>query len=144
VNVAAGFVTSLRALVDARPKPTWQTVLTADAAHPNSRDALKLAEFTDRAARTLRPDLLAGLDRAAPLLLHDAAPLARYRAMELLDEVADAARAGAGCVWLLCPMEDPGQLPRLDAAVVPVAGHEWIQLTDSWVDNQHRSAAATG
>ncbi|MFG1866642.1 hypothetical protein [Micromonospora arborensis] len=37
------------------------------------------------------------------MLLHDAAVLARYRAMERLHEVADAARGGAGHVWLLCP-----------------------------------------
>jgi serine/threonine protein kinase len=144
VNVAEGFVASLRALVTARPKPTWQTVLSADAAPPNSRDALKLAEFTSRAWEELRPGLLSRLDRSGPLLLHDGAPLARYRAMDLLNELAEAARGGAGCLWLLCPMEDPSQLPRLDATVVPVASHEWIQLTDVWVGNQHRSTRAGG
>jgi serine/threonine protein kinase len=141
VNVAGRFVTQLRSLVDARPKPTWQTVLTADAADPNSRDALKLAEFTGRAWQGLRPELLSMPDRQAPLLLVDAAPMARYRAMELLEELAETARGGAGAVWLLCPMEDPGQLPHLDATVVPVPDYEWIQLPDPWVANEHRSGS---
>lgn len=137
-NVAGRFMAQLRALVEARPKPTWETVLAADAADPNSRDALKLAEFTSRTWQQLRPELLALPDRRLPLLLFDAAPLARYRAMELLEELAERARGGAGAVWLLCPMEDPGQLPRLDDAVVPVAENEWIILPDAWVTNEHR------
>lgn len=139
-SVAALFVAALRALVDARQRPTWETVLGADAAEPSSRDALKLAELTRQAWQSLRPELLSAVDGAAPLLLHDAAPLARYRAMDLLEAVADAARAGAGTVWLLCPVEDPAQLPRLDGTVVPVVTeNEWIPLPDTWVANQHRS-----
>jgi serine/threonine protein kinase len=140
LNVATRFVTRLRELVAARRKPTWETVLGADAAEPGSRDALKLAEFTEAAWQALRPELLAAAAGDAPLLLYDAAPLARYRAMDLLHAVADAARSGAGAVWLLCPMEDPGQRPRLDDTVVPiVTDNEWIPLPDAWVANQHRS-----
>ncbi|GAB3156797.1 BREX system serine/threonine kinase PglW [Micromonospora sonneratiae] len=137
-NLAGRFLAQMRALVEARPKPTWETVLAADAADPNSRDALKFAEFTARTWHQLRPELLALPDRRTPLLLFDAALLARYRAMELLEELADVARGGAGAVWLLCPMEDPGQLPRLDHLVVPVAEDEWIMLPDAWAANEHR------
>src|SRR5690606_38875861 len=83
-NVAGEFIATLRALVTARPKPTWDTVLSADAAEPGSRDALKLAEFTRAAWETLRPRLLKDVAGQGPLLLYDAAPLARYRAMDLL------------------------------------------------------------
>ncbi|MEU8128728.1 BREX system serine/threonine kinase PglW [Micromonospora sp. NPDC049049] len=138
VSVAGRFVSELRTLVESRPKPTWPTVLTADRADPNSRDALKLAEFTGRAWQSLRPALLALPDRQCPLLLVDAAPLVRYRGMHLLEELAEAARAGAGPVWLLCPMEDPTQLPHLDDAVVPVPPYEWVILPDAWVSNAHR------
>jgi serine/threonine protein kinase len=141
VSVAGLFVAHLRALVSARTKPTWQTVLAADAADPNSRDALKLAEFTHRAWQALQPELLAMIQRDTPLLLDDGAVFARYRAMEILESLADAARGGAGAVWLLCPAEDPGQLPRLDTTVVPVPPDEWIMLPDEWADNKHRSSA---
>jgi hypothetical protein len=138
VSVAQVFIAQLRSLVGARPKPTWQTVLAADAADPNSRDALKLAELTRRAWQQLQPELAALLRRDAPVLLVDGAAFARYRAMPLLEELAEAARSGAGGLWLLCPAEDPGQLPRLDASVVPVPPDEWIMLPDEWVDNEHR------
>ena len=140
VNVAARFLDHLHALVDAHPKPTWETVVGADIAPPGSRGAIKLGEYVERAWQLAAPELRAALSaEAGPVLLHDAAVLARYRAMDRLYELADAARGGAGGVWLLCPMEDPALLPKLDGAVVRVGDNEWIALPDAWVVNAHRS-----
>ncbi|WFE99611.1 BREX system serine/threonine kinase PglW [Micromonospora sp. WMMD964] len=143
VNVAARFIEHLHALVDARPKPTWETVLTADIAQEGSRAAIKLGEYVEQAWQLTVPSLHASLSAAdGPVLLHDAAVLARYRAMGRLHELADAARGGAGDVWLLCPMEDPALLPKLDGEVVRVGDNEWIALPDAWVVNAHRSTVA--
>jgi len=144
VDVAALFVAALHELVDARPRPTWGTILGADLAEPGSRDAIKLGEYVARAWELVRPKLLpapAGTGGGGPVLLHDAAPLARYQGMELLAEVIDRGRYGRGgrAVWLLCPMDDPGHKPHLDRTVVPVGENETIVLPDSWVANQHRS-----
>ncbi|MFU8850801.1 hypothetical protein ACNAW0_07420 [Micromonospora sp. SL1-18] len=140
VSVAAVFLRELRGLVDAKPKPTWETVLGADIAEPGSRGAIKLGEYVEQAWDLAAPALRASLSPdEGPVLLHDAAVLARYRAMERLHELADVARGGAGDVWLLCPMEDPGTLPKLDGAVVRVGDNEWIALADAWVVNAHRS-----
>ncbi|MEV0810041.1 BREX system serine/threonine kinase PglW [Micromonospora sp. NPDC050200] len=143
VNVAARFLDHLHALVDAHPKPTWETVVGADIAPPGSRGAIKLGEYVERAWELALPSLRASLSAdAGPVLLHDAAVLARYRAMDRLYELADAARGGAGGVWVLCPMEDPALLPKLDGAVVRVGDNEWIALPDAWVVNAHRSLVA--
>jgi serine/threonine protein kinase len=142
LNVSSMFLAALHELVDARPKPTWETILGADAAEPGSRDAVKLREYVANAWALVQPRVLDALDSSAggPLLLHDAAPLARYDAMALLHAVAERARAGTGAVWLLCPMDDPGQPPRLDTTIVPiVTENEWIVLPDAWVANEHRS-----
>ncbi|MEV4770560.1 BREX system serine/threonine kinase PglW [Micromonospora humida] len=142
VNVAARFLAHLHALVDAQPKPTWETVLGADNAEPNTRPAIKLAEYVERAWQLAAPELRAALSPdAGPVLLHDAAVLTRYRAMDRLYELAEAARGGAGDVWLLCPMDDPAVLPKLDGTVVRVGDNEWIALPDAWVVNEHRSAS---
>jgi len=142
VNVAFRFLAELHRLVDARPKPTWDTVLDADIAEAGTRPAIKLGEYVEQAWEVVTPELLKELrGGSAPILLHDAAVLARYRAMERLYELADAARGGSGGLWLLCPMEDPELLPKLDGAVVRVGDNEWISLSDAWVENAHRSAA---
>ncbi|MEH1014282.1 BREX system serine/threonine kinase PglW [Micromonospora sp. CPCC 206060] len=143
VNVAARFLAHLHALVDARPKPTWQTILSADIAEEGSRPAIKLGEYVEQAWALTVPELRRELHPdAGPVLLHDAALLARYRAVDLLYELADAARAGAGDLWLLCPMDDPALLPRLDDTVVRVGDNEWIALPDAWVSNTHRSTVS--
>jgi serine/threonine protein kinase len=142
LNVAALFLAAFHELVDPRRKPTWATILGADAAEPGSRDAVKLGEYVSGAWERARPRLLAALATGAaePLLLHDAAPLARYGAMDLLHAMAERARAGERALWLLCPMDDPGHPPRLDGTVVPVVTeNEWVALPDAWVANQHRS-----
>ncbi len=141
-SVAEVFVAKLRELVDARPKPTWETVLRADAAEPGSRAAIKLSEYVEGAWRLAEPDLDAALD-GSPLLLLDAAVFPRYRAMDLLYRLADRARGGGGWLWLLCPAADPGELPSLDGSAVQVTGNEWIVLSDAWVANQHRGGRAS-
>ncbi|GAA1651174.1 BREX system serine/threonine kinase PglW [Catellatospora bangladeshensis] len=142
VSVAGRFLDELHALVDARPKPTWETVLGADVAEPGSRSAIKLGEYVEEAWKLTEPALAGQLRRGdGPVLLHDAGVLARYGAMDLLHRLAEAARGGAGDVWVLCPMEDPAQLPKIDGAVVRVGDNEWISLPDLWVVNAHRSTA---
>ncbi|MEU7933631.1 hypothetical protein [Micromonospora echinofusca] len=76
-----------------------------------------------------------------PVLLHDAAVLARYRAMDRLYELADAARGGVGDVWLLCPVEDLALLPKLGGAVVRWATTSGWLHRNPWVVNAHCSAA---
>ncbi len=142
VSVASLFLSALHELVDAKPKPTWETILGADVAEPGSRAAIKLDEYVADAWGLVRPRLLdaAGSGASGPLLLHDAAPLARYRAMDLVHAVAERSRSGGRAVWLLCPMDDPGQPPRLDGTIVPiVTENEWIALPDAWVADEHRS-----
>jgi hypothetical protein len=70
VNVAACFLTHLHALVDARPKPTWETVLSADIAEPGSRPAIKLGEYVDEAWQLATPAVRQELRRDdGPVLL---------------------------------------------------------------------------
>ena len=72
---------------------------------------------------------------AAPsgiVLLHDATPLARYTGgAELLARLAVAARQSGESphgLWLLCPMQDPKDPPRLDAMTVGVIPGDAEQL----------------
>ncbi|CAI7976827.1 putative kinase PglW [Frankia sp. Hr75.2] len=164
VDVAAVFLDALHAEVDPRPRPTWATILRADAAEPGSRAATNLAEYVraawDRAAPRLADlvDAHAGRTggtaapagradepgaRPAPLLLHDAGVFGRYdgRGLDVLFALAERARAGGRPVWVLCPTTEPTRPPRLDGALVQlVTESEWVALPDAWVTNRHRAA----
>ncbi|MEV6525734.1 BREX system serine/threonine kinase PglW [Longispora sp. NPDC051575] len=140
VSVATLFMAELHGLVDERPKPTWETVLNADV--PGSGEEKPLVRLTGEAWRRVLPALQNTLgDGPGPVLLHDAGVLAKYEAMGLLHDLVEAARAGAGALWVLCPADDPTLAPRLDGTIVPAMENERIVLTNSWIDNTHRSAA---
>ncbi|MCC9704603.1 BREX system serine/threonine kinase PglW [Streptomyces sp. MNU76] len=152
VSVTELFLEALHAQVTPGTKPTWETLLKADAAEPGSKGAVKFAEYVRTAWGAVEPrvaELLgdggggAGpVDRAGPVLLTEAGVFARYDAMGVLDRLASAARRGGRGLWLLVPQADPSREPRLGQVAVPYQAGlgEWIQLPDTWVGNAHRGS----
>ncbi|MFI6583515.1 BREX system serine/threonine kinase PglW [Embleya sp. NPDC050493] len=143
VSVAECLLAALHEQVDARPKPTWETILKADIAEPGSRAAMKFAEYARTAWGLIEPQIGARLDAAAgvgPVLLVDAGVLARYDAMGVLDRLATRSRQGGRALWLLCPQPDSARAPRLGTTAVPYQSGlgEWIELPDAWVANAGR------
>ncbi|MZE77898.1 BREX system serine/threonine kinase PglW [Streptomyces xinghaiensis] len=163
VSVTELFLEALRGQVTPGTKPTWETLLKADAAEPGSKGAVRFAEYARTAWGSVEPriaELLGGGradggggradgGRAAgrggatgPVLLTEAGVFARYDAMGVLDRLASAARQGGRGLWLLVPQADPLREPRLGQVAVPYQAGlgEWIQLPDTWVDNAHRGS----
>ena len=144
------FLKTLHGLVPPGTKPTWDTILRADAAEPGSRAAAKFREYAltawGRIEPTVRDRLGTGPGVTGPLLLTDVTVFARYDAMGVLNRLAAAARLGERGLWLLCPQGDPSREPRLGTVAVPYQEPlgEWVELPDSWVTNTHRSAMAAG
>jgi len=126
IDVTAEFVATLRAVVAEQGRPRWETVLAADSpdASPAARTGFgRLLDQTwQRLERRIRTTDGEATDRI--VLLHDAAPLARYTGgPELLARLAAAARQADEAphgLWLLCPMPDPVGQPRLDNLTVGV------------------------
>ncbi|MFD8329143.1 BREX system serine/threonine kinase PglW [Streptomyces lydicus] len=147
VSVTELFLEALHTLVPPGTKPTWETLLKADAAEPGSRNAMKFAEYARTAWGTVEPrirELLGdGGPGTAPVLLTEASVFARYDAMGVLHRIAQAARHGGRGLWLLVPQSDPAREPKLgQVAVAHQAGlGEWIELPDAWVRNAHRAGA---
>ncbi|MDS1270764.1 BREX system serine/threonine kinase PglW [Lipingzhangella sp. LS1_29] len=143
VHVGAEFLQALRSQVVPGRKPTWETVVRADAPGRDERSAAKLAEFTARAWELAAARLRLAREQATgPLLLHDAAVLTRYDDGGVLAALAEEARRGGAPLWVLCPMTDPQEQPRLDGTLVPARlPHEWIPIPDAWASNRYRGAA---
>ncbi|GLZ16184.1 protein kinase [Actinomadura sp. NBRC 104425] len=143
LSVTALFLRVLHELVPPGTKPTWQTILRADAAEPGSRAAMKLSEYTRTAWGRMEPIIRERMaSGTGPLLLTETTAFARYQAMGTLNSLAAAARMGGRGLWLLCPQADPFREPRLATVAVPYqdALGEWIKLPDSWINNIHRAA----
>ncbi|TXS52715.1 BREX system serine/threonine kinase PglW [Streptomyces sp. t39] len=149
VSVTELFLQALHAQVTPGTKPTWETLLKADAAEPGSKGAVRFAEYARTAWGVVEPriaELLGngadGGGAAGPVLLTEAGVFARYDAMGVLDRLASAARRGGRGLWLLVPQSDPAREPRLGQVAVPYQAGlgEWIQLPDTWVGNAHRAS----
>ncbi|MEV4237117.1 BREX system serine/threonine kinase PglW [Nocardia sp. NPDC049737] len=142
VSVTKLFLSVMHDLIPVNGKPTWETILLADAAEPGSKRALRFAEYARTAWGSIEPAVLNRLSAACgPVLLTDTLVFARYGAMGVLHRLAEAARRGKRGLWLMCPQDDPERKPRLGGVAVPFqAGFaEWIVLTDDWVGNIHRA-----
>lgn len=122
VNITDVLLDSLRASADKAGVP-WDAVLAADAAAPESVDARGLAALVEQAI----PDINAAIQNALggspgadrPVLLTEAAPLARYGYMTILSRLADITTPREQAVWLIVP-EEGGGGPLLDGAPVPL------------------------
>lgn len=122
VNVTDVLLDSLRASAEKAGVP-WDAVLAADAAAPESVDARGLAALVEQAI----PDIDAAIKNALtgatgtdrPVVLTEAAPLARYGYMSILSRLADITTAREQAVWLIVP-EEGGGGPLLDGAPVPL------------------------
>ncbi|MGW2641562.1 BREX system serine/threonine kinase PglW [Streptomyces sp. NPDC001348] len=145
VSVTELFLEALHGQVTPGTKPTWETLLKADAAEPGSKGAVRFAEYARTAWGSVEPrivELLGNSGGGGPVLLTEAGVFARYDAMGVLDRLASAARWGGRGLWLLVPQSDPSREPRLGQVAVPYQAGlgEWIQLPDTWVGNAHRGS----
>ena len=123
VNVTDVLVSTLKTEAEQASVP-WELVLAADAAEPGSRDAEGLAALVRRSLPTLEQAvndaMSTGAPATTPVLLTEAAPLARYGHLDLLTRLADIAQKRRQAVWLLLPLgADKGA--QLDGVPVPLS-----------------------
>jgi serine/threonine protein kinase len=138
VDVTATLLTEMRTVAERAGVP-WDLVLAADAAAAGSRDAANLARLVADALPGLGERLRAEGDA---LLMHEAAVLARYGALDVLTSlIGEAGRSGSGLksLWLVVPQDRSSDLPLLDREPVPVTTpNQWLRLPDAWIVNAHR------
>lgn len=94
----------------------WTTVEAADAAATGSRPAQGLATMVARAvpAVTAAVEQAMDADGERPVLLTDAATLARYGHLTVLTQWTDLTRPRRQAVWLVVPQLRGNQGPLLD------------------------------
>ena len=144
VDVTAVLLDAVRAQADRASVP-WDEVRAADAAEPGSRPAQGLAALVRAALPAVRDRITVALDAAPegsrPVLLTEAAPLARYGHVDLLAAYADLTAHRRQAVWLLLPVGVDGG-PLLDRAPVPLAhGGQFVRLPDDWTREDRHAAS---
>lgn len=123
VDVTTELIAGMQKLSDERGIP-WDLIRGADAAAATARDAQGLRAVIDRVAPALRERLqaavFAGPRSAAPLILTEVSPLARYGHLDLLATLSDLAAPRRRPVWVV--------LPQLRGQVGALVDRKPIQL----------------
>ena len=122
----------------------WDVVRAADAEAESSRGRRGLQELVRRSwpqVEAAVEQALGAGDAGAPVLLTDAAPLARYDNIGLLARWTDLAAPRRRAVWLLVPQLGANHGPLVDGQPVPLAApNQFVALDNDWID----AMAATG
>jgi serine/threonine protein kinase len=131
----------------AEPPISWKAVVAADAAMPDSREATGLARLVALAIPKVDAALeavLGGTPRGAkPLVLTEAASLARYGHLGMLSRWADLASPRAEAAWLLVPQLLGNQGAVIDGRPIPLAAPgQFLRLDAAWIDAHVRSGRA--
>ncbi len=131
----------------AKPPIPWDAVRAADAAMPDSREATGLARLVALAISKVDAAVdavLVGAPRGAkPLVLTEAAPLARYGHLGMLSRWADLASPRAEAAWLLVPQLPGNQGALIDGRPIPLAAPgQFLRLDAEWIDAHARASRA--
>jgi serine/threonine protein kinase len=120
----------------------WEMVRAADAAAPGSRDAAGLAALVSRAL----PDIDTAIEAASvtgPVLIVEAAPLARYGHLGSLARWTDLSASRPQAIWLLVPLLHGTSRPLVDGLPVPLgAPGQYLRLDDEWLASRATDVAS--
>jgi serine/threonine protein kinase len=136
IDVTEVLLRALRDEAGLRGVP-WDAVYAADAAEPGSRPAQGLAALVRAAVPSVEAAVgevsAAAEEGTRPVLLVEAAPLARYGHIEPLTRLADITLRRRQAVWLLLP--DAGGAV-LDGVPLRLGhGGQLLRLDDDWLRN---------
>jgi hypothetical protein len=140
LDLTRALLDAIRAAASATQPPIpWEKVRAADAALPDSREATGLARLVALAIPEVDAAVeavLGGAPRGArPLVLTEAAALARYSQLGMLSRWADLASPRAEAAWLLVPQLLGNQGAVIDGRPIPLAAPgQFMRLDAEWID----------
>ncbi|MFE9407307.1 BREX system serine/threonine kinase PglW [Streptomyces sp. NPDC006704] len=135
LDLSAVLLEALRTRANAAGIP-WELVKAADAAAPGTRDMQGLSALVQQAAPAVEEAITAAIASAPgstrPVLLVEAAPLARYGHLDIVARLADITTSRAQAVWLLLPLGSD-RAPLIDRVPVPLTHGGQFLCLDDWL-----------
>jgi hypothetical protein len=113
----------------------WDTVTAGDAAESGSRAAAGLASLVTRTISAVHEAIdSAAKTRNGPVLITEAAPLARYGQLSGMTRWSDLTAPRSAAIWLIIPQLHGATGALLDGKPVPLgAPGQFITLDEEWL-----------
>ena len=116
----------------------WEFVQAADAAPDGTRDAEGLSVLVERSLPAIEAAITAAAagkpEGTRPVLLTEAAPLARYGHLNMLGPWADLATHRPQAIWVLVPQLSGSYGALIDRRPLPLAAPaQFMRLDPDWI-----------
>jgi serine/threonine protein kinase len=133
VDVTGVLLDAMRAQAAAAGLP-WDAVRAADAAAPGTRDAQGLAALVTRTLPAVNTAIDSAAQGDSPVLITQAAPLARYGHLAGLVRWSDLTASRPRAIWLLVPQLHGTSGPLIDGKPLPLgAPGQFLRLDSEWL-----------
>lgn len=141
INVTRLLLQQMRAVNAEMKRPVpWEEVRRADAAPAHAKAGLGLRALVGRAVERVVAEINAQLAAPqpwdSPILLTDAAPLARYGHTKVLSQWSDLSRPRGQAVWLLVPKLAGRSGALLDGQPVQSSSDQFVSVDRVWIGRQ--------
>lgn len=139
----------MKRLANERAVPPWEILVAADAQPGESRAGKGLAAVVKRALPAVELAISEAVMQEddggtpRPVLLTEAAPLARYGHAHVLRRLSDLAVARGQAVWLVVPQLAANQGPLLDGVPVQTSPNQFVRFDHIWVDTKANTILKT-
>jgi hypothetical protein len=124
VDVASELVRAVKATANSR-RVNWELALRTDVEPNSGADWARLLQLVKLAWGERWKSIV---DDPRPILLINAAPLARYGMTDLLSALLDQSEPRPAARWLLVPRKASAAAPTLDGHPVPMGPDRWIDM----------------
>ena len=131
VNLSAELIRAAKARA-AEVGAEWAFIRRMDA-EATGMDHTRLLQFMEASLERFWPALMA---RGEPLLLTEAAVLARYGLQDRLAAITNLAEAKPAARWVLVPHRSANAVPNLDGVAVPLGADGWLGLPAAMVRSE--------
>ncbi|MGC4748433.1 hypothetical protein ACLQ28_22670 [Micromonospora sp. DT201] len=120
----------------------WEAIVAADNGSPLDADFRSLVDLVRHQVVPAVNDAIVAADQ--PVLITEAAPLARYGQLGLLQELADPTRSRPAARLLLVPARRPDPAV-LDGVQLPLTSpaSQSLWLADDWIESSGRAVTPT-
>lgn len=136
IDVTGVLIDAMRSTAEQHGVP-WDVVLESDARGTDTQDWANLSHLVD----ICLPDVVAQISAAVadtsqgdtPVLLTEAAPLARYRHLDVMTRWSDLTLPRGRAVWLMVPQQENARGATLDGAPIPLGSPgQFIAVRPQW------------